>query len=84
MTNFDASALWIRERRQLIDALDVTPEFLRTKEGDAGARDHEGEYDSDLNLTRPRYRGRLQKLAFVAWEAFPVSQALVRTAQFWC
>jgi aromatic-L-amino-acid decarboxylase len=36
LTNFDASALWVRERGQLIDALDVTPEFLRTKERDAG------------------------------------------------
>jgi len=36
LTNFDASALWVRERRQLINALDVTPEYLRTKEGDAG------------------------------------------------
>ncbi|KAI9511567.1 pyridoxal phosphate-dependent transferase [Russula earlei] len=36
LTNFDASSLWVRERRRLIDALDVTPEYLRTKEGDAG------------------------------------------------
>jgi len=36
LTNLDASALWVRERRRLIDALDVTPEFLRSKEGDAG------------------------------------------------
>ncbi|KAH9044266.1 pyridoxal-dependent decarboxylase conserved domain-containing protein, partial [Lactarius hengduanensis] len=36
LTNFDASALWVRERKQLIDALDITPEFLRTKEGDTG------------------------------------------------
>jgi aromatic-L-amino-acid decarboxylase len=36
LTNFDASAFWVRERKRLIDALDITPEFLRTKEGDAG------------------------------------------------
>jgi len=36
LTNFDTSAFWVRERKRLIDALDVTPEFLRTKEGDAG------------------------------------------------
>ncbi|KAH9000276.1 pyridoxal phosphate-dependent transferase [Lactarius akahatsu] len=36
LTNFDTSALWVRERKQLIDALDITPEFLRTKEGDTG------------------------------------------------
>ncbi|KAF7979481.1 hypothetical protein HWV62_42313 [Athelia sp. TMB] len=33
---FDASTLWVRDRKELTDALDVTPEFLRTKEGDAG------------------------------------------------
>ncbi|KAI0272703.1 pyridoxal phosphate-dependent transferase [Gloeopeniophorella convolvens] len=36
LTNFDASAFWVRKRRHLIDALDITPEYLRTKEGDAG------------------------------------------------
>ena len=34
--NFDASVLWVRDRRNLTDALDITPEFLRTKHGDAG------------------------------------------------
>lgn len=36
LTNFDASTLWVRNRRWLNDALDVTPEFLRTAQGDAG------------------------------------------------
>jgi len=36
LTNFDASALWVRDRTSLTDALDVTPEFLRTKHGDEG------------------------------------------------
>jgi len=40
LTNFDASALWVRDRRRLINALDITPEYLRTKEGDAGIRCH--------------------------------------------
>jgi hypothetical protein len=26
----------MRDRKKLIDALDITPAFLRTKEGDAG------------------------------------------------
>ena len=34
--NFDASTLWVRNRKHLTDALDVTPEFLRTKQGDSG------------------------------------------------
>jgi len=38
LTKFDASALWVRDRRRLINALDITPEYLRTKEGDAGIR----------------------------------------------
>ncbi|KAF8635193.1 hypothetical protein AX17_003969 [Amanita inopinata Kibby_2008] len=36
LTNFDASTLWVRDRKLLTDALDVTPPFLRTKHGDAG------------------------------------------------
>ncbi|KAF8705993.1 Pyridoxal-dependent decarboxylase conserved domain, partial [Rhizoctonia solani] len=37
LVNFDCSTLWVRERTLLTDALDVTPEFLRTKQADAGA-----------------------------------------------
>lgn len=37
LVNFDASTLWVRDRKHLTEALDVTPEFLRTKQGDAGA-----------------------------------------------
>ncbi|KAG6910564.1 hypothetical protein DXG01_009514 [Tephrocybe rancida] len=36
LVNFDASAMWVRDRKHLTDALDVTPPFLRTKQGDAG------------------------------------------------
>lgn len=36
LVNFDASTLWVRDRTHLTDALDVTPEFLRTKQGDEG------------------------------------------------
>jgi aromatic-L-amino-acid decarboxylase len=36
LVNFDASTLWIRDRTNLTDALDATPEFLRTKHGDEG------------------------------------------------
>lgn len=36
LVNFDCSTLWVRDRLALTRALDVTPEFLRTKEGDAG------------------------------------------------
>ncbi|KNZ73941.1 Tyrosine decarboxylase 1 [Termitomyces sp. J132] len=36
LVNFDASTLWVRDRKYLTDALDVTPPFLRTKQGDAG------------------------------------------------
>ncbi|KAG8699549.1 hypothetical protein FRC08_005222 [Ceratobasidium sp. 394] len=36
LVNFDCSTLWVRQRTLLTDALDVTPEFLRTKHGDTG------------------------------------------------
>ncbi|KAI9056450.1 aromatic-L-amino-acid decarboxylase [Trametes sanguinea] len=36
LVNFDASMLWVKSRKNLTDALDVTPEFLRTKQHDAG------------------------------------------------
>ncbi|KAF8220587.1 hypothetical protein L208DRAFT_747020 [Tricholoma matsutake] len=36
LVNFDASGLWVRDRKHLTDALDVTPPFLRTTQGDAG------------------------------------------------
>ncbi|TFK74562.1 hypothetical protein BDN72DRAFT_664561 [Pluteus cervinus] len=36
LVNFDASTLWVRDRKYLTEALDVTPPFLRTAEGDAG------------------------------------------------
>ncbi|KAG6813747.1 hypothetical protein H0H92_007699 [Tricholoma furcatifolium] len=36
LVNFDASTLWVRDRKHLTEALDVTPPFLRTKQGDSG------------------------------------------------
>ncbi|KAF8141304.1 pyridoxal phosphate-dependent transferase [Boletus edulis] len=36
LVTFDCSTLWVRERKNLTDALDITPEFLRSKHGDAG------------------------------------------------
>jgi len=36
LVNFDCSTLWVRDRKHLIDALDITPAFLRTKHGDEG------------------------------------------------
>ncbi|GLB37364.1 putative pyridoxal-dependent decarboxylase conserved domain containing protein [Lyophyllum shimeji] len=36
LVNFDLSTLWVRDRKHLTEALDVTPPFLRTTHGDAG------------------------------------------------
>ncbi|KAF7315233.1 hypothetical protein MIND_00037700 [Mycena indigotica] len=36
LVNFDCSTLWVRDRRLLTAALDITPPFLRTTHGDAG------------------------------------------------
>ncbi|KAG2139184.1 pyridoxal phosphate-dependent transferase [Suillus bovinus] len=35
LIHFDGSCLWVRHRQHLIDALDITPEFLRAKNGNA-------------------------------------------------
>lgn len=37
LTSFDCSGLWVRERRALIDALSITPEYLRNAASEAGA-----------------------------------------------
>ncbi|KAL8290024.1 hypothetical protein RQP46_002963 [Phenoliferia psychrophenolica] len=36
LVTFDASCLWIRDRKLLTEALDVTPPFLRNKQSDLG------------------------------------------------
>lgn len=36
LVNFDCSTLWVRDRKKLTDALDITPDILRSKEADAG------------------------------------------------
>lgn len=38
LVNFDASTLWVRDRKHLTNALDITPEFLRTKQSEEGGR----------------------------------------------
>jgi len=37
LTNFDCSALWLRDRRPLIESMSILPEYLRNRETDAGA-----------------------------------------------
>ncbi len=36
LTNFDCDCFWVREKKWLIDALSITPEYLRTQATDAG------------------------------------------------
>jgi len=36
LTNFDCSCLWVREKRWLVDALSITPEYLRNNASDSG------------------------------------------------
>ncbi|KIY53995.1 hypothetical protein FISHEDRAFT_68367 [Fistulina hepatica ATCC 64428] len=36
LVNFDASALWVRDRNRLTEALDITPPYLRTKQSGTG------------------------------------------------
>jgi aromatic-L-amino-acid decarboxylase len=37
LTTFDCSTLWVRDRKALIDALSITPEYLRNAASDSGA-----------------------------------------------
>ncbi|MGP1273764.1 MAG: pyridoxal-dependent decarboxylase, partial [Phycisphaerales bacterium] len=37
LTTFDCSTLWIKDKRALIDALSITPEYLRNAASDSGA-----------------------------------------------
>lgn len=37
LTNFDCSAFWTSDRAALLDALSITPEYLRNRASDAGA-----------------------------------------------
>ena len=37
LVSFDCSGFWVRDRNNLTEALDITPPFLRSAEGDAGS-----------------------------------------------
>ncbi len=37
LTNFDCDAMWVRDRRSLIGALSIAPEYLRNAASDSGA-----------------------------------------------
>jgi aromatic-L-amino-acid/L-tryptophan decarboxylase len=37
LTNFDCSTLWVQERIHLLNALDITPEYLRNKASESGS-----------------------------------------------
>jgi aromatic-L-amino-acid/L-tryptophan decarboxylase len=36
LTNFDASCLYVQERRHLIDAFSLTPSYIRNKASESG------------------------------------------------
>lgn len=59
LVNFDLSALWIRDRTELVSALSITPAYLRNAASEAGAVDFR---DWQLPLGR---RFRALKLWFV-------------------
>jgi hypothetical protein len=37
LVSLDCSGMWVRNRKHLTEALDITPPFLRSSEGDAGS-----------------------------------------------
>jgi aromatic-L-amino-acid decarboxylase len=36
LTNFECCAMWVKDRKYLLDALDITPEYLRNKASESG------------------------------------------------
>ena len=78
LTNFDASTLWVRDRTNLTDALDITPEFLRTKHGDEGKFCCQKFFSQTQTfIFHNRHSNRLSQLAFRPGSPFQVTQALV-------
>ncbi|KAF9511208.1 hypothetical protein BS47DRAFT_1487046 [Hydnum rufescens UP504] len=48
LVNFDASTLWLRDRRHLTEALDVSPYYLRNKHSDEGTLQFRDNFSSDF------------------------------------
>ena len=36
LTNFECSTMWVKHRKALLDALSLTPEYLKSKEYEEG------------------------------------------------
>lgn len=84
---FDCSALWVRDRKVLTNALDVTPAFLRTKHGDTGLVVDYRNWSlsvSVLAMIRTLSHHRMQQANWataIARATFPFPQTLVRSAK---
>lgn len=83
LTNFDASSLWIRDRKNLTDALDSTPEYLRTKQGDEGTTICSSVTVPHNLIICVRNCNRLSELAFGPRSSFPIVENLVCPSWFW-
>jgi hypothetical protein len=51
MIQYEASTLWVRDRKALNEALDITPPFLRTPQGDAGTIHSFDDFFPTITLT---------------------------------
>lgn len=83
---FDCSTLFVRDRKLLTSALDVTPAFLRTKHGDTGAvidyRNWQIAVHHQTDVSR--VFSMLIKAPVTAWSPFPITQAVVRASVVRC
>ena len=84
---FDCSALWVRDRRVLTNALDVTPAFLRTKHGDTGVVvDYRNWSLSVSAIGVGPWRLFKAKLGREppARTSVPIAQTVVCSSELWC
>lgn len=92
LTNFDCCAMWVKERAALLNALSITPAYLRSKEYDSGlVTDYRwvGAHFGRVHLCCHPHTRKCnpacvsQGLAGAPWQALSLSQAVVRAAHVW-
>ena len=84
--------MWVKERAALLNALSITPAYLRSKEYDSGlVTDYRwvGAHFGRVHLCCHPHTRKFnpacvsQGLAGAPWQALSLSQAVVRAAHVW-